>query len=183
MRNCAGRETLSVSRRMEWMEVAKMAQKHQADARGGRKRGTPGPVSRWMQRKMNARMNRKVRGGRGNFMGMEVLILNTVGRRSGQPRETPVAWFAGDERGWLIVASGGGSQHPDWYVNLMAHPDRASIELPGRDAVGVTPHRLHGTDREHAWQRITAAQPRYAKYQSKSDREYPVVRLTPTVTA
>jgi deazaflavin-dependent oxidoreductase (nitroreductase family) len=154
-----------------------MTQNEQASKR---KPGTPGTFSRWMQRKMNARMNRKVRGGRGSFMGMDVLILNTVGRRSGQPRETPVAWFADDGAdARLIVASGGGSRDPDWYVNLMAHPDRASIELPGSDTVPVTPHRLDGADREQAWQRITAAQPRYAKYQSKSDREYPVVRLTP----
>jgi deazaflavin-dependent oxidoreductase (nitroreductase family) len=126
---------------------------------------------------MNARMNRKIRHGRGKFMGMDALILGTVGRRSGQPRETPLAWFADGEDARLIVASGGGSQHPDWYINLMAHPDQASIELPGRDTVPVTPHRLDGADREQAWQRITAAQPRYAKYQRKSDREYPVIRL------
>jgi deazaflavin-dependent oxidoreductase (nitroreductase family) len=130
-----------------------------------------------MQHKANARMNRKIRGGRGRFMGMDVLILNTVGRRSGQPRETPVAWFDDGADAWLVVASGGGSRHPDWHANLMAHPDRASIELPGRDSVPVTPHPLDVTDREQAWQRIAAAQPRYAKYQTKSDREYPVIRL------
>jgi deazaflavin-dependent oxidoreductase (nitroreductase family) len=142
-------------------------------------KGTPGAFSRWMQRTMNARMTRKIRGGRGSFMGMDVMILNTVGRRSGQPRETPVAWFADGADTWLVVASGGGGQHPDWHANLMAHPDRASVELPGRDAVPVTPHRLDGADREKAWQRITAAQPRIGKYQAKSEREYPVVRLTP----
>jgi len=127
---------------------------------------------------MNARMNRKIRRGHGTFMGMDVLILHTVGRRSGQPRETPVACFADGEDAWLIVASGGGRGHPDWHLNLMAHPDRASIELPGRDTMPVTPHRLDGADREQAWQRITAAQPRYAKYQRKTDREYPVIQLT-----
>lgn len=150
----------------------------QAGSRGGRGRGSPGPVSRWMQQRMNARMNRNIRRGRGRFAGMDVLILRTVGRRSGQPRQSPVAWFAGGEDAWLIVASGGGRRHPDWYLNLMAHPDRASIELPGGDTVPVTPHRLDGADREQAWQRITAAQPRYAKYQRKTDREYPVIRLT-----
>lgn len=144
-----------------------------------RAKGTPGAFSRWMQRTMNARMARKIRGGRGSFMGMDVLILNTVGRRSGQPRETPVAWFPDGADTWLVVASGGGSQHPDWHANLMAHPDRASVELPGRDAVPVTPQRLDGADREQAWQRITAAQPRIGKYQTKSEREYPVIRLTP----
>jgi deazaflavin-dependent oxidoreductase (nitroreductase family) len=150
-----------------------------ADDREGRKPGTPGAFSRWMQHRMNARMNRKIRRGRGKFMGMDVLILHTVGRRSGQSRETPVAWFADDEDARLVVASGGGSQHPDWYANLTSHADQASIELPGGDTVPVRPHRLDGADREQAWQRIAAAQPRIAKYQSKSDREYPVVRLTP----
>ncbi|MFA1537488.1 nitroreductase family deazaflavin-dependent oxidoreductase [Actinomadura monticuli] len=145
---------------------------------GGRRPGTPGAFSRWMQHRMNARMNRKVRRGRGTFMGMDVLILNTAGSRSGQPRETPVAWFPDEGDSRLIVASGGGTRNPDWFDNLMANPDRALIELPGEEPVPVTPHRLEGADRERAWQRIAEAQPRIAKYQSKSDREYPVVRLT-----
>ncbi len=142
------------------------------------KSGTPGKFSRWMQQRMNARMNSKVRRNRSTFMGMEVLILHTVGRRSGALRESPVAWFAdGDTK--VIVASGGGSQHPGWYVNLMANPDRATMELAGSDPVPVTPERLEGAEREQAWQIIAKEQPRIAKYQSKSDRQYPVVRLVP----
>lgn len=141
-----------------------------------KKSGTPGRFSRWMQHRMNSRMNSKVRNDRSTFMGMEVLILHTVGRHSGEPRESPVAWFAdGDDR--LIVASGGGSQHPDWFANLMSHPAQASIELPGNKTVPVTPQRLDGPEREAAWQLIATAQPRIAKYQTKSDRIYPVVRL------
>ncbi|GLY68415.1 nitroreductase family deazaflavin-dependent oxidoreductase [Amycolatopsis taiwanensis] len=150
-----------------------MTQNQQAGSRGG-----PGAVSRWIQRRANARTNARIRRNGGKFMGMDLLILHTVGRRSGQPRESPLAWFADGEGAWLIVASGGGRRHPDWYANLMAHPGRASIELPGRDPTPVTPHRLDGADREQAWQRITAAQPRYAKYQRKTDREYPVIRLS-----
>lgn len=143
-----------------------------------RKPGTPGPFSRWVQRTMNARTAKKIRGGRDKMMGMDVLILKTVGRRSGEPRETPLGWFADDD-GWLVVASGGGSQHPDWHANLTAHPDRVSVELPGRGPVQVTPYSLDSNERDQAWQRITAAQPRLAKYQAKSDRQYPVIRLTP----
>jgi len=157
-----------------------MATNQQAGRREGRK--TPGAFSRWMQHRMNARVNRKLRGGRGKFMGMDVLILHTVGHRSGAPRETPVAWFTdgdGDGDGRLIVASGGGSQDPDWYVNLMAQADGAKIELPGSGTAAVTAQRLDGDDREQAWRRIATAQPRIAKYQGKSDRQYPVVRLTP----
>ncbi|MCD7437370.1 nitroreductase family deazaflavin-dependent oxidoreductase [Streptomyces lincolnensis] len=144
-----------------------------------RENGSPSAFSRWMQHRMNARTNRRIRGGRGTFMGMEVLILHTVGRRSGQARQTPVAWFADGEDAWLVVASGGTTRHPDWHLNLLACPDRASVELPGRPAVPVTPRVLDGAERERAWRRIVAAQPRYEKYQRKTDREYPVVRLTP----
>jgi len=138
----------------------------------------PGALSRWVQRKMNARMTTRIRRKGGKYLGMDLLILHTVGRRSGQLRESPVTWFADGEDAWLIVASGGGKLHPDWYVNLMAHPERASVEMHGCDASPVTPRRLDGDDRAQAWQRITEAQPRYAKYQRKSEREYPVVRLT-----
>jgi deazaflavin-dependent oxidoreductase (nitroreductase family) len=148
------------------------------DQQAGRRGGVPGAVSRWGEHRVNVRMKRKIRGGRGTFMGMDVLILRTVGRRSGQPRETPVTWFADGEDGWLVVAQGNGSRDPDWYLNLMGHPDRASIELPGRDATPAAPHVLDGAERERAWQRITAAQPHYAKSQSKTDREFPLVRLT-----
>jgi deazaflavin-dependent oxidoreductase (nitroreductase family) len=169
------------------LTVTSMTANPQTDgrtARTRRKPGTPGAFSRWMQHRMNARMNRKVRRGRGTFMGMDVLILHTEGRHSGESRETPVAWFTeadGDDADGarLIVASGGGSQNPDWYANLTAHADRASIELPGDDPVPVIPQPLDGADREQAWQRIAAAQPRIAKYQSKADRQYPVVRLAP----
>ncbi|MEU9335471.1 nitroreductase family deazaflavin-dependent oxidoreductase [Streptomyces sp. NPDC048290] len=77
-----------------------------------------------------------------------------------------------------MVASGGGTRNPDWHDNLLARPERALVELPGRAPVPVTPHRLDGPDRERAWRRIAEAQPRIAKYQSKSERQYPVIRLT-----
>ena len=93
-----------------------MTRNQQTSSREGRRRGTPGAFSRWTQHRMNARTNRKIRRGRGKFMGMDVLIVHTVGRRSGQPRETPVAWFADGEDARPIVASGGGSQHRDWYL-------------------------------------------------------------------
>ncbi|TLG10900.1 nitroreductase family deazaflavin-dependent oxidoreductase [Nocardia cyriacigeorgica] len=146
---------------------------------GQRKPGTPGPLSRWFQKKMNARTAAKMRRkGSGKVMGMNVLILHTIGRRSGERRETPLAWF-GDGDAKLIVASGGGSVNPDWYANLTAHPEQVSIELPGEGSFDVTPQTLDGTDREDAWKRIVAEEPRIGKYQKKSKRIYPVVRLSP----
>lgn len=136
-------------------------------------------LSRWIRHRANGRIIRTVRRGTGSLMGMDVLVLTTVGRRSGKPRETPVAWFADGPDAWLIVASGGGDRHPDWYANLLAHPERATVELAGRGAVPVIPERLSGAGRARAWERIAAANPRMRKHQSRSDREYPVLRLTP----
>jgi deazaflavin-dependent oxidoreductase (nitroreductase family) len=116
---------------------------------------------------------------KGTFMGMDILFLNTVGKRTGQRRETAVSWFPDGDDAWLIVASAGGAAHnPAWYHNLAAHPDQVSIELPGRRTVKVTPEQLDGERREAAWKRITEVQPRYAKYQEKTDRKLPVIRLT-----
>jgi deazaflavin-dependent oxidoreductase (nitroreductase family) len=132
---------------------------------------------------MNGRMLKKVRKGKGTFMGMDVLVLGTTGRRSGERRETPVAWFPDtdgtDSEAKVIVASGGDTQHPDWFLNLMAHADQASMELPGGQVRAVEPERLVGEDRERAWATIAEAAPRIAKYQAKSERVYPLVRLTP----
>lgn len=140
--------------------------------------GTPGAFSRWMQRTMNARTGRKIRGGNGEFMGMDVLILNTIGKRTGQPRENPLAFFPDGADAWLVVASGGGSQNPGWHANLFASPDQVTVEFADGAAFSVTPSQLDDEERGHAWQRIAREQPGIAKYQSKSERVYPVIRLT-----
>ncbi|MFI5733578.1 nitroreductase family deazaflavin-dependent oxidoreductase [Kribbella sp. NPDC051587] len=146
-----------------------------------KKAGTPGALSRWFQRTVNGRAIRKIRRGRATMMGMDLLVLTTVGRRSGLTRENPVAWFADGPDAWLLVASGGGSQHPGWYANLLANPGAATAELPGRGVFAVTPERLTGSSYDAAWASVVEAQPRFAKYQEKSARKYPVVRLTPRV--
>jgi deazaflavin-dependent oxidoreductase (nitroreductase family) len=77
------------------------------------------------------------------------------------------------------VASAAGSAHnPAWYHNIAAHPDRLQIELQDKK-IPVIAEQLTGAARAQAWQKITAAQPRYAKYQQKTDRELPVIRLAP----
>ena len=110
-------------------------------------------------------------------MGMNSLVLTTVGSKSGVERSTPVAWFAGENSSWLIVASANGAaNNPSWYHNIAANPDKVQIELEGRK-VAVTADQLHGTDREKAWHEITTASPRFAGYQKKTDREIPVIQL------
>jgi hypothetical protein len=70
-----------------------------------------------------------------------------------------------------------GARNPAWYYNIAARPDQVQIETPGRK-VPVVAEQLHGTERDEAWRQITAAAPRFAKYQQKTDRELPIIRLT-----
>jgi deazaflavin-dependent oxidoreductase (nitroreductase family) len=114
------------------------------------------------------------------FMGMDLLYLTTVGAKTGQKRQSPVARFPDGDDAWLVVASNGGSaHHPNWYHNLMAHPDQVWIEVGGR-TVRAAVEQLEGPRREQAWQRIVAGQPRFAGYEKKTSRPIPVVRLSAT---
>ena len=146
-----------------------------AGTRGARPPSVPGAIGRWVQQRM---MNQHRRKG-WKFQGMDVLFLTTIGRKTGQERITPVAWFPNGDGTWLIVASAAGAaQNPAWYRNIAAHPDRLQIELADQK-IAVTADQLTGTAREQAWERIVAAQPRYAKYQQKTDRELPVIHVVP----
>jgi deazaflavin-dependent oxidoreductase (nitroreductase family) len=109
--------------------------------------------------------------------GQPLLYLQTIGAKSGEPRTSVVMAFTEGNDAWLIVASRGGTAgHPSWLYNLAAHPDRIEIEVEGR-RTAVSAETLTGEERAAAWERITTAQPRFAGYQDKTDREIPVVRL------
>ena len=144
-----------------------------AGTRGARQ--PSGPFFRWLNKVAARRLRRK--GGK--MMGLNALILTTVGRKSGAQRTNPVGWFPGHDGSWLIVASAAGAaRNPAWYHNIAAHPDAVQIELDGRK-IPVSAEQLHGTERDEAWRQITAAAPRFASYEEKTDRELPVIRLVP----
>ena len=110
-------------------------------------------------------------------LGRDVLLVD--GTKSGQVRETPVARFAGPDGSWYVVASANGAaRNPSWYYNVAAHPDQVRIVVDGVESA-VTAEQLHGADRAAAWHVITAAQPRFDNYVSKTDRDIPVIRLSP----
>ena len=135
------------------------------------------PMMKFMGGLMVRRLHRS--GGSGRAMGVDVLVLTTVGAKTGQRRQTVVAWFPDGEDAWLVVASAGGTAaNPAWYHNLAAHPDQVQIEIGGK-TVDVTAAQLSGQERDAAWQRVVAAAPRFAGYQKKTDRTLPVIRLTP----
>lgn len=135
-----------------------------------------GRIFGWMDSMMAKQTVRRVCS---RLFGFDVLVLTTIGRRSGATRTSQVCWFPGKDGSWLIVAAAGGTRvNPAWYYNIAAHPDRVQIEVDGR-TVAVTAEQLHGSEREEAWQQIIAAAHRFAGFQVKTDRELPVIRLTP----
>jgi deazaflavin-dependent oxidoreductase (nitroreductase family) len=145
---------------------------HPTGTRGAKQ---PGRGFRWM----NRLVMRRARRAEGKTMGMNLLVLTTVGRKSGQPRQTPLAWFPGPDGSWLVVASAGGAAaNPAWYLNLAAHPDQVTVEQGGRK-VAVTPQELHGAERAAAWERITAEAETFRRYEQATDRQIPVIRLAP----
>jgi len=144
-----------------------------AGTRGGRQ-----PAG-WAFRWGNKLMARRIRRKGGKIMGFNALVLTTIGRKSGLERTNPVGWFPGPDGSWLIVASVNGAKgNPAWYYNIAAHPDQVQIEVDGRK-VAVVAEQLHGTERAEAWQQIITAAPRFAKYEQKTDRELPIIRLVP----
>jgi deazaflavin-dependent oxidoreductase (nitroreductase family) len=112
--------------------------------------------------------------------GMPLLLLTTVGAKSGQERKTTLCYFPGrGEREWLIVASKGGeARHPAWFFNLARNPDKVWVDVDGRK-LHVRPESLKGPERAEAWQKVVAMAPGYGPYQESTDREIPIVRLTP----
>jgi deazaflavin-dependent oxidoreductase (nitroreductase family) len=121
-------------------------------------------------------------GARMRVQGQPLLLLSTVGAKTGKLRQTVLCWFPDShnsdaDQSWLVIASGAGSaKHPAWFVNLARNPDRVSIEIAGRQ-IKVKPESLGGAERAEAWRKVVALAPGYAAYEQKTDREIPVIRL------
>lgn len=134
-----------------------------------------GQPLRWM----NSLVRQLIRRTGGKVGGFDMLVLRTIGRKSGAERRTPLSWLPAADGSRLIIASAwGGSGNPDWYYNLAANPDRVRIDIGG-ETLDVRAEQLHGAARDEAWRHIVATAPRFAGYQQKTDRELPIIRLAP----
>jgi deazaflavin-dependent oxidoreductase (nitroreductase family) len=127
---------------------------------------------------VNPLMLRQARRSKAKPGGLSLVVLTTIGAKSGQRRQTVLGALPEGDNAWIIVASAGGSTaNPAWYHNLAAHPDQAEIEVGGGKHA-VTAAQLAGDERDAAWQQVLAAGPRYAGYEKKTDRHIPIIRLT-----
>ncbi|WP_018252674.1 nitroreductase family deazaflavin-dependent oxidoreductase [Salinispora mooreana] len=111
----------------------------------------------------------------GQFAGAPLLLLHTVGAKSGQPRLNPMMYQKLD-RGYAVFASKAGApSHPDWYHNLRAHP-QVKAEI-GTDTLDLVARVAAGDERERIWSAQKDAFPGFAEYEAKTTREIPVVVL------
>lgn len=118
----------------------------------------------------------------GKVKGLPVALLTVPGRKTGQPRTTPVAYFDHDG-GYLVCGSAGGMKHdPQWFKNLAA-AKHAQFQI-GAVTTELTARVADEPEREQLFTEIVARAPFFADYQRKADgRQLPVAVLTPTTPA
>jgi deazaflavin-dependent oxidoreductase (nitroreductase family) len=119
-------------------------------------------------------------GGEAGYLwnGVPTLLLTVTGRRTGR-KLTSALIFGRDGDDYLVVASmGGAPSHPSWYVNLQANP-QANIQVKA-DELAVVARTALAAEKPRLWKTMTDLWPNYDVYQSRTDRDIPVVVLTPS---
>ena len=111
----------------------------------------------------------------GQFAGADLLLLHTTGAKSGQRRVSPLAYFHIDDKLIVIGSFHGASVNPNWVHNLRANP-RAHVEV-GNDGFDVTARELPDAERDELFEKVAAAAPGFAEYQSKTSRVIPLFEL------
>ena len=110
---------------------------------------------------------------------MPVLELTTTGRKSGEPRSVMLTSPVQEGDTIVVVASrGGDDHHPAWFLNLRDQP-RVEVAFKGGARVPYTARAATADERARLWPQVTATYKGYAGYQSKTDREIPLVLLDP----
>ncbi|MEY2454609.1 MAG: hypothetical protein QOD92_4183 [Acidimicrobiaceae bacterium] len=119
-------------------------------------------------------------GGRigGTGFGMPVVILTTTGRKTGKERTTMLTTPVHDDNRVVLVASyGGDDRHPAWFLNVRDNPD-VELEMRGKKRT-MHAHVASGEEKEVLWPQVVSAYKGYAQYQTKTERDIPLVILEP----
>lgn len=111
--------------------------------------------------------------------GVPTLLLTTTGRRSGEPRTTPLIYgMSGDPSFYIVVASRGGARHhPSWYLNLVGTP-QVRLQV-GAELLDATARTASAAEKPALWDLMAEIWPAYNEYQAKTERVIPVVVLEP----
>jgi deazaflavin-dependent oxidoreductase (nitroreductase family) len=113
----------------------------------------------------------------GDFAGRPLLLLTTVGARTGLSRTTPLIYTKDGESFVVTAADGGVDHHPGWYHNLLAEP-KVTVEV-GSLTLSCLASEPKGAERDRLFADRVAATPRFGEYQAKTTRQIPIILLTP----
>lgn len=128
-------------------------------------------IDRWLISRTGGRLKTAV--------GQPILLLHTLGAKSGQPRTSPLL-YTPHEQGLIVVASkAGAAHHPAWYHNLLAHPEAVSVEFDGR-RMAVRARVAEEPERSALWRQVNDNYNGYQTYEQRAGgRVIPVVLLEP----
>ena len=107
--------------------------------------------------------------------GQQLVLLNTVGAKTGLPRTNPVSYLKGDDCIYVFATKGGSPTHPEWYLNLVANPV-ITIEV-GAERYEATASTVTGPERDAIYAEQVKLRPHFADYEGKTTRVIPVVAL------
>lgn len=112
----------------------------------------------------------------GNFAEMPLILLHTIGAKSGEERINPVAYTMDGDRLVIIASKGGAPTHPDWYYNIAANPS-VTVEL-GTEQFEAQAAITDEPERTRLYRQMAAIRPNFAEYEKKTTRKIPVIVLT-----
>jgi deazaflavin-dependent oxidoreductase (nitroreductase family) len=130
-----------------------------------------------LYRRTGGRLGSKWRVGSAFPRGLPVCLLTTTGRKSGEPRISPLLFLEDDDRIVLVASQGGLPKHPMWYLNLRANP-QVTVRVKSR-VRPMTAHVADPTERADLWPRLVDMYADFDNYQAWTDRTIPVVVCTP----
>jgi len=107
--------------------------------------------------------------------GSTILLLTTYGRNTGNPTTTPLIFDLAGENPVIVASKGGAPEHPGWYRNILKNP-HVDVQIKG-EKFHAHPRTAEGEERERLWKQMNKMWPHYDEYQTKTDREIPVVVL------
>ena len=122
----------------------------------------------------------RLSGGRvwGRWLrGAPILLLTTIGRKSGEPRVAPLLYLRDGENVVIVASKGGMSKHPLWYWNLEANPE-VEIEI-GRESTKMLARRASDPEKAALWPSLIEMYRDYDDYQARTERNIPVIILSP----
>jgi deazaflavin-dependent oxidoreductase (nitroreductase family) len=129
-------------------------------------------LNTWAYRATSGRVGGKFRGG------APVMLVTTIGRKSGRRLTTPLLYLRDGDRVVTVASKGGMDHHPLWYRNMVANP-AVDVQI-GRDITAMRARTADASEKAALWPKLVAMYPDYAQYQARTTRDIPVVILSPS---